>query len=246
MRPVQCRSYLCLYQDQNLALMPTSRIGERAHLNLVSRHTGLHQSVADGIRAVVTQVAVLLIGASHGAIDSDFKRRILHQVSGDVGNCVHAKSRNVHRRGIEVDFLIRGPKLDGANRALGACRSHFALFALEAGRASIASDASQASITCLSTSSLHPGKTGYAGPSGRANKVRALRTRGAENALLTGGASRTSGTRRTREALTSSPSRTNLTFSACGTDRTCVSASANDDATWGACRSDIALRAAWA
>lgn len=125
---------LCPRFDQhlNLALMTRIRIAERADLDLGGRHTGLDQCVTNGSCTAIAKIAFASI-ATHGAVESNIKRWILPQVSGDLGDTIHLGSRNVRVPAIKVELSIVGPMRHDADCALGASRAYIALCALYAG-----------------------------------------------------------------------------------------------------------------
>jgi hypothetical protein len=183
-----------LDQDQYLAFMSAVRIGKGTHLDLVSRHSGLRQRIADGNRPAVAEFAIASTGSPiQGAIYADFQRWILHEVSRNLGNSVHLGTSKARIAAIEAEIPIGRPSRDNTGDALIARQSlptRISGKTLFAGRTAWASGPGGSRIagplqTRKTALTFFPGRACCAGHSASANDNGAWRTRRARE---TGGA----------------------------------------------------------
>jgi len=169
--------------------MPAARIGKLTRPNLVSRHPGPDQRVADSIGSTVAEIAI----ASTGSIYTELKGWVLNQVGCDRGDFVHLGSTNRGSDAIEVDFTIGRPTRNNTGNTLIANKPLPASFTLQAGWSGVTGNPGNynAAITCLAAFTLQTGRAGTTGSSGRAKESWALRSRVSGKTLFAGRTTRT-------------------------------------------------------
>lgn len=184
-------------QDLDLAFVTAIPIAECADPDIAGRNAIVHQCAANGIRAAVSKVTIV-----RGAVDSDFQRRIVRHIRGDLRDAVHLVRRYLRACAIETELSVGSPAIDDADDTLVAHRSVLAAHAFLAGRSDITLDTSHhRPLTArLASLALHAGIAGAACSSGGTDKSRTLGASISRIALLAGRTARTRRSLRTFDA----------------------------------------------